>query len=64
MSRYNLERVLRRELRELNEQIDLKIIKGLSYAREARRHRFIMDSLARVRRENSASWLTRSFSII
>ena len=55
---------MRRELRELNEQIDLKIIKGLSYAREARRHRFIMDSLARVRRENSASWLTRSFSII
>lgn len=66
MSKQNLEKILRRELEALNDQIDEKIIKGLSYAREAKRHKFLLSSLASVRREvrSSSGWLTRTFSII
>lgn len=65
MSKQNLEKILRRELEVLNDQIDQKIIKGLSYAREAKRHKFLLSSLANVRREarSSSGWL-RTFSII
>ena len=66
MSKQNLEKILKKELEVLNDQIDEKIIKGLSYAREAKRHRFILSSLANIRRESrlNSSWLTRTFSII
>lgn len=66
MSKQNLEKILRRELEALNDQIDEKIIKGLSYAREAKRHKFLLSSLANVRREvrSNSGWLTRTFSII
>jgi hypothetical protein len=61
MGKYNLEKKLRRELRVLNEQIDEKIIRGLSYSREAKRHRFIVGTLNRVR-SRERSWLSRSLS--
>jgi hypothetical protein len=66
MSKQNLEKVLRKELEIINDQIDEKIIKGLSYVREAKRHKFILSSLADIRRElrSDSGWLTRSFSII
>ena len=66
MSKQNLEKELRCELETLNDQIDRKIIKGLSYVREARRHRFLLGSLARMRRSATArsGWLTRSFSLV
>lgn len=65
MGKYNLERRLRRELRVINEQIDDKIIRGLSYAREAKRHKFIVSTLNRIR-STERSWFERSlsFSII
>lgn len=66
MSKQNLEKILKKELEVLNDQIDEKIIRGLSYAREARRHKFILTSLSNIRRESrtDSGWLTRSFSII
>ena len=69
MSKQNLEKVLRGELEILNDVIDQKIIKGLSYKREAKRHKFILASLSNIHREmrTSSGWLTRSlntFSII
>lgn len=33
---------IRKELKRLNHEIDLKIIKGLPYKAEARRHKFLM----------------------
>ncbi|MCX6701837.1 MAG: hypothetical protein NTX96_01415 [Candidatus Zambryskibacteria bacterium] len=64
MSKQNLEKVLRRELEVLNDQIDEKIIRGLSYAREAKRHKFILSSLANIHRESrsDSGWLVKSFS--
>ncbi len=61
MSKQNLERELKRELEALNEVIDKRIIRGLSYAKEARRHKFVLSSLSNLRRARS-NWMTRSFS--
>ena len=64
MSNRILEKKLRRELEALNDQIDEKIIRGLSYVRESRRHKFIVNSLANLRRSTSISshWLFKTFS--
>lgn len=59
MSKQNLEKALRAELELLNNQIDAKIIRGLSYARESRRHKLILASIANLRREMRSSWLSR-----
>jgi len=66
MSKQNLEKELRGELEVLNDRIDRKIIKGLSYVHEARRHKFLLGSLARLRRSTNtrSNWLTRSFSLV
>lgn len=66
MSKYNLEKILKKELAEINELIDQKIVRGLSYSKEARRHKYILQSLSRVRRDSKTEygWLTNSFSII
>ena len=66
MSKQNLEKEVRKELEALNDQIDRKIIKGMSYAREARRHKFLLGSLSRMRRSQSvrSGWLTRSLGLV
>ena len=63
MSKYNLEKALKKELRVLNEIIDKKIVLGLSYSREAKRHKFILSNLLKIRRQSQYSWLP-SFSVI
>jgi hypothetical protein len=47
------------ELQRLNQVIDLKIIKGLSDHREAKRHRFITVQLQRLAGRQKKSWLQR-----
>ena len=49
---------LNQEIDKLNQEIDLKIIKGLSYRREALRHKFLMAQLARLAPQRS--WFGRS----
>ncbi|MFO0718498.1 MAG: hypothetical protein U0522_00505 [Candidatus Paceibacterota bacterium] len=46
------------ELKRLNDQIDLKIIKGQSYSKEAKAHKRLRSQLSQMRR---SAWLTRSF---
>ena len=41
MSTFFQKITMRKELKKLNEVIDLKIIKGLPYKAEARRHKFL-----------------------
>ncbi len=62
MSKQNFERTLRRELEVLNDQIDHKIIKGLPYGKESRRHKFIVQRLSEIRKNanSRANWLGRS----
>ena len=66
MSKQNLEKALRRELEAINEQIDQKIVKGLSYVREARRHKSLLSSIENIRRQSrvSSRWFTKSFSMV
>lgn len=45
MSKNTLARTIRKELDSLNWEIDLKIVKGLSYKAEARRHKFLTSQL-------------------
>ncbi len=61
MSKQNFEKSLKKELRVLNEIIDMKIIRGLSYSREAKRHKFVLASLANIQKTKSG-WMLRSFS--
>ena len=62
MSKQNLEKILKQELEILNDEIDRKIIRGLSYSKESRRHRFIMKRLGDIRARGNSKfgWLTKS----
>lgn len=66
MSKQNLEKALRRELETVNDLIDQKIIKGLSYARESRRHKALLSSIASLRRASrvQSGWFAKSFSLV
>ena len=65
MSKYKLEKALRRELEILNEEIDQRIIRGLSYNKEAKRHKFLLSNLSGLRREKQRfNWLARSFNLV
>ncbi len=51
MSRKLLSKELRRELGTLNDTIDRKIIKGLPYTKEARRHKELVATLRQIQEE-------------
>lgn len=61
MSKQNFEKSLKKELRVLNEIIDMKIVRGLSYGAEAKRHKFILGRLANIKSTKSG-WMFRSFN--
>ncbi len=48
MSKNTLGKEIQRELARLNDRIDRKIIKGQSFRDEARRHRELLATLARI----------------
>ncbi len=56
MSKRHLENILRKELRDLNEVIDAKIVMGLSYAREARQHKFLYARLVNTEKAEKRGW--------
>ncbi|MEY2664720.1 MAG: hypothetical protein RIT04_528 [Candidatus Parcubacteria bacterium] len=48
MSKTKTIQMIRAEIKRLNEEIDMKIIRGISYRGEARRHKSLMSQLARL----------------
>jgi len=42
MSKQKLLNTLASEIEQINEEIDLKVIKGIPYGREARRHKLLV----------------------
>ena len=62
MSKHQAVRNIRAEIDKLNREIDFKIIKGLSYRREALRHKSLTAQLARLAPQRS--WLARSLSAV
>lgn len=45
MSKNTLARMIRKEIDSLNWEIDVKIVRGLPYKQEARRHKFLTSQL-------------------
>ncbi len=60
MSQQEYTRTIEAQLRELNKQIDLKILKGLSYVTESRKHRLLLSKL-RPERESLFTKLVHAF---
>jgi len=60
MSKYQTIKEMRSEIERLNKVIDWKIIRGLSYTVEARRHKFLTSSLNRL--SPRSGWFSRSLS--
>ena len=48
MSKHQAIKTIRAEIDRLNQDIDLRIIKGVPYRRQALRHKFLMGQLARL----------------
>ena len=63
MSKHHTVKILRAELDRVNQEIDLRIIKGFSYAREARRHKFLLSQLRRLA-PSQFTWFGRSLSFV
>ncbi len=66
MSKFILEKNIRSEIQKLNEVIDLKIIRGLPYRREAMRHRFLLFRLADMHRlpRFHPNWFERTVNVV
>ncbi|MFA6294925.1 MAG: hypothetical protein WC666_00685 [Candidatus Paceibacterota bacterium] len=62
MSKQQTVRAIRAEIDKLNKEIDLCIIKGISYRRESLRHKFLTAQLARL--APTRSWFERSLSFV
>jgi hypothetical protein len=65
MSNIILEKKIREELKKVNDIIDMKILRGLSYKREALRHRFLLNRLSDMHRSKfNSTWLKRSVNVL
>ncbi len=69
MSKYRLSKIIQAEINKLNEVIDLKIIRGLSYKQEARRHKFLVNQLRHLQKTEAfraappqARWFEKTLS--
>lgn len=51
MSKSKLLSTISSELEEINNQIDWKVIKGIPYRREAKRHKLLLSMLADIKRQ-------------
>ncbi len=63
MSKIQLVHNLRKEIKKLNKDIDLKIIKGLPYKAEARRHKFLVSQFYGFYETPRSSWFRKTFNV-
>jgi len=63
MSKHQAIRAIRSEIDRLNQEIDLRIIRGVSYRREALRHKQLTSQLARLAPRRS-NWFGKSASFV
>jgi hypothetical protein len=61
MTRMTLMYMINKEIRSINKTIDKKIMKGISYDREARRHK---DLVSRLRRIESEAAFARTLAFL
>lgn len=53
-----LRQAIKRELEDLNHKIDSKIVRGRSYIREARRHKYLLSQLYGLNRVQQRNWFS------
>ncbi len=61
MSKHQIVKSLRSEIKKINYVIDQKIIQGVPYGRESRRHKFLISQMNRLN-PPSRNWLARSMT--
>ncbi len=66
MSKFILEKNIRAELKKINDVIDMKILKGIPYKREAVRHRFLLNRLVDLHHmpKFHSNWFARSVNVV
>jgi hypothetical protein len=66
MSNFILEKRIKMELKKINQIIDLKILKGLSYRRESLRHRFLLNRLVDLHRVSKfhSNWFQKAVNVV
>jgi hypothetical protein len=65
MSSNTFKKAIERELQKLNEEIDNRIVKGLSYIKESRRHKLLLKQLDRFNnRKNAFHFFQQSYNYI
>ena len=62
MSSNTFRKTIESELKKLNDKIDLKIIKGLKYDKEAQHHKFLLRQLQGFSKQSG--WFQKSFSLV
>lgn len=60
MSKMKIATKVRKEIKKLNREIDLKIIKGLPYKAEARRHRFLISQFYGFYESYKTNWFKKT----
>lgn len=60
MSKTQLKYKIQHELERVNAEIDVKIVEGKAYRKEARHHKMLLSQLSRMNRE----WMKPSFSLM
>ena len=63
MSKYQIAKEVQKELEVLNRRIDQKILRGVSYITEARRHKMLLAQLTRLHRHRSFGFFGRLSSV-
>ena len=63
MSKFKLARSVKKEIKKLNNEIDMKIIKGLPYKAEARRHKFLTTQFYISNRTSSLSFFKKTIHV-
>ena len=65
MSSNTFKKAIERELQKLNEEIDNKIVKGISYIKESRRHKSLLKQLDHFsNRKNAFHFFQQSYNYI
>lgn len=63
MSKLKLINNIRVEIKRLNREIDLKIIKGLPYKAEARRHKFLVSQFYGFYENTKKNWFQKTIQV-
>jgi len=62
MTQQQYKSIIEKELRKLNEEIDLKIVKGQKFTSESQRHLALLKQAKLLERQERFNWIYKLFS--